>query len=150
MPLPRFHPLMTRNEKLQLSRLLARPSDPPLTETQAKARISSQLALSAKLAYSTQVLDNSGSLQDLAVQVDRLVRRWHAQQGGSSGWWWRACWLFPPVGITAGLLCLVKNALRSVGRKGRRRGRGEVEHRDERIEMRDMRRRTVSITDQAA
>ena len=138
------------NERLQLSRLLARPSDPPLSETQAKARIASQLPLSAKLAYSTQVLDNSGTTSDLSAQVDRIVRRWYAQQGGNTGWWWRLCWLVPPVGITAGLLCLAGNWMRSLKKKGRRRGRGEVQNRDggERIEMKEMRRRTASITDE--
>lgn len=95
------------------------------------------------------MLDNSGSTADLASQVDRLVRRWEKQQGGSTGWWWRLCWVLPPVGVTAGLLCLLGNFIRSIRAKGRRRGRGEVDKRDkgERIEMRDMKRRTGSITD---
>lgn len=135
------------NERLQLSRLISRPSDPPLTEHQAQARIASQLPLSSKLAYSTQVLDNSGSTADLAGQVDRLVKRWDKQQGGSTGWWWRLCWVLPPVGVTAGILCLVGNWIRSIRSKGRRRGRGETKDRVERIEMRDMKRRTGSITD---
>lgn len=135
------------NERLQLSRLLSRPSNPPLSETQAKARISSQLALSAKLSYSTQVLDNSGTTADLSAQVDRLVKRWYSQQGGSTGWWWRLCWILPPVGVTAGVLCLMRNWIRTL-KKGRRRGRGEVERKDqEKIEMKDLRRRTASITD---
>lgn len=140
-----------RNERLQLTRLLARPSNPPLSSTQAAARISSQMPLSTKLSFATSVIDNSGSLSDLTGQVDRQVTRWRAQQGGSSGWWWRACWLLPPVGLVAGGLCLLARMWRA-RRGGRRRGRGEVERRrgedggGERIELSEMkgRRRTAS------
>jgi len=126
------------NERLQLTRLLARPSDPPLTPAQAKSRISAQIPLSQKLSYATQVLDNSGTQSDLNAQVDRLVKRWKAQQGGSSGWWWRLCWLVPPVGLAAGAICLLQGWWRS-GRTSRRRGRGEVDQRvpGESIEMSD-------------
>ena len=117
------------NERLQLSRLLARPSNPPLTAPQAKSRIASQLPLSQKLSYATQVLDNSGTPADLSSQVDRLVKRWKAQQGGESGWWWRLCWLIPPVGLAAGAICLIQGWWRAGKRKDRRRGRGEVDRR---------------------
>jgi len=147
------------NEKLQLSRLLARPSDPPLTPDQASSRISSQLPLSSKLIYATSVLDNSGTPTDLAGQVDRLVSKWRAQQGGKSGWWWRVCWLLPPVGLVAGGLCLVRRWWKwrngGGGKGGRRRARGEVERvvgmneygkgdedGGEKIELREMKRRS--------
>ncbi|WVQ85334.1 dephospho-CoA kinase [Cryptococcus sp. DSM 104549] len=113
------------NERLQLSRLLARPSDPPLTPSQASSRIASQLAISSKLTYATSVIDNSGTLSDLHAQVDRAVAKWRAQQGGVTGWWWRVCWLLPPVGLAAGGICLALRWFK--GGKGRRRGRGEVE-----------------------
>ena len=71
-----------RNEKLQLSRLLSRPSVPPLPPAQAQARINSQLALSTKTSHATTIIDNSGTLQDLTLQVDRLVSKWRNQQGG--------------------------------------------------------------------
>lgn len=137
--------LTRRNEKLQLSRLLDRPSDPPLTPLQAQSRINSQLSLSSKLSYATQVVDNSGTLSDLENQVDRLVKRWKIQQGGENGWWWRVCWLVPPVGLAAGGICLVQNWWSANKRSGRRRGRGEVsaglrkggDEDGERIEMRD-------------
>jgi len=141
--------LMGRNEKLQLQRLLDRQSNPPLTPAQASSRISSQLPLSAKLPYATAVLDNSGSPKDLAGQVDRLVAKWRNQQGGNSGWWWKVCWLVPPVGLAAGLLCLVSRWWRFRGGE-RRRGRGEVEKRTaggrggETIELREMKRRNRS------
>ncbi len=148
---------MNSNEKLQLSRLLSRPSDPPLTASQASSRISSQLPLSTKLLYATSVVDNSGTLSDLESQIDRLVQKWYNQQGGSTGWWWRICWLIPPVGLVAGAICLLARWFR-IRRGPRRRARGEMErkgNRDggnegERIELRDMRRRRdtgSSITD---
>lgn len=131
-----------RNERLQLTRLLARPSDPPLTPAQAKSRISAQLPLSQKLSYATQVLDNSGTQSDLSTQVDRLVKRWKAQQGGETGWWWRLCWLIPPVGLAAGAICLLQGWWRAGKRNNRRRGRGEVDRRlggeeGESIELRE-------------
>ena len=127
---------MRSNERLQLSRLLSRPSDPPLNPTQASARIASQMPLSTKTSYATAIIDNSGSLGDLTAQVDRLVAKWRAQQGEDSGWWWRACWLVPPLGLAAGGLCLVGRWWRG-RRGGRRRGRGEVERRrDEQVDRR--------------
>lgn len=141
------HLLIGSNERLQLSRLLARPSDPPLTQPQAEARIASQMPLSTKTSYASSVLDNSGTPADLSAQVDTLVKRWRKQQGGSSGWWWRACWLLPPVGMMAGVLCMLQNWIR-LKRRSRRRSRGEVERKlqgreeareaGERIEMRDL------------
>jgi dephospho-CoA kinase len=142
-PLSKELSLTYRNEKLQLQRLLDRPSNPPLTQSQASSRISSQLPLSAKLNYATSVLDNSGTPKDLSQQVDRLVHKLKKQQGGESGWWWRICWLIPPVGLSAGLICLISRWWRFRGGE-RRRGRGEVEKRDargENIELREMKRR---------
>ncbi|EIW71761.1 hypothetical protein TREMEDRAFT_27919 [Tremella mesenterica DSM 1558] len=134
------------NDKLQISRLLSRPSPTPLSITQAQARISSQMPLSQKAIYATCIIDNSGSLPELATQVDRLISKWKKQQGGETGWWWRLCRI-PPIGLTAGVVCLVRRWI--MMRKGRRRGRGEVlrfVHDDEReqVELRDMRRRTGS------
>lgn len=136
------------NDKLQLSRLLARPlPDPsalPLTQQQARARIASQMPLSEKASFASSILDNSGTLADLSTQIDRLVAKWKKQQGGESGWWWRVC-LIPPIGATAGLLCLLSRWWHT--RKGvRRRARGEVERlgpRGEQIELREMRRRAT-------
>lgn len=153
---PRKKWLMGRNEKLQLTRLLDRPSNPPLTPAQASSRISSQLPLKAKLPYANSVLDNSGTPKDLSQQVDRLVHKWKQQQGGPSGWWWKVCWLVPPVGLSAGMLCLISRWWRFRG--DRRRGRGEVERRStrgaggggggaENIELRDMKRRNRSESD---
>lgn len=141
---------LNSNERLQLSRLLSRQSNPPLTQSQASSRIASQLPLSAKLSYATSVIDNSGSFSDLNDQVDRTVAKWKAQQGGDSGWWWRVCWLVPPVGLVAGALSLL--AIWRKSKKDRRRGRGEVSRRDgseqapERIELMELKGRRRRAT----
>lgn len=134
------------NEKLQLSRLLARPPippNPPLTERQAQDRMNAQMPMSDKLNYATSVIDNSGTLRDLEGQVDRVVARWRQQQGGTTGWWWRLCWVCPPVGLAAGWICLLRTYLRS--KKVRRRSRGEVEKKrgGEQIELQPLRKRNI-------
>jgi len=106
--------------------------------------MAAQMPMSDKLNYATTVIDNSGTLSDLEVQVDRAVAKWKRQQGGSSGWWWRLCWLVPPVGITAGWVCLLLTYLRT--RKPRRRTRGEMDSKavgKESYEMTPLRKREV-------
>ncbi|WWC86094.1 dephospho-CoA kinase [Kwoniella dendrophila CBS 6074] len=143
------------NEKLQLSRLISRPSlngGPGLTEDQAKSRISSQMSLKEKLDYSTFVLDNSGTKKDLELQIERLVLKWKSQQGFGflGGWWFKLCWFIPPIGLTAGLMVLFTRFLkynnmmrRRKQRKSkeRRKTRGEVDQRfntrEENIELRE-------------
>ncbi|BEI86611.1 hypothetical protein CcaverHIS002_0608980 [Cutaneotrichosporon cavernicola] len=127
------------SEKLQLRRILDRPPLPgnaPLTESQAQDRMRAQMPVADKLVYATTVVDNSGSLSDLEAQVDRAVAKWRAQQGGSSGWWWKLCWLVPPVGIMAGWICLLRTYFRA--KTVRKRTRGEVERRG--VEMQDLKR----------
>ncbi|GMK57883.1 hypothetical protein CspeluHIS016_0407170 [Cutaneotrichosporon spelunceum] len=124
------------SEKLQLRRLLDRPPLPgnePLTESQAKDRVRSQMPVADKLAYATTVIENSGTLTDLESQVDRAVAKWREQQGGKSGWWWKLCWLVPPVGLIAGWICLLRTHVRA--KRVRKRTRGEVERRG--VEMQD-------------
>jgi dephospho-CoA kinase len=145
--------LRRSNETLQLARLLARPPLPgqaPLTKAAAQARISSQLSLSSKLPYADHVLDNSGTPRDLQQQVDTVVAKWRKSQGGASGWWWKLCWLVPPLGAWVGAWALVWREVRRWRRQGkagnRRRARGETmqERDDERIELREMGRRRTS------
>lgn len=132
------------NEKLQLQRLLSRASIPPLTESQAKSRMAAQMPVSEKLNYATTVIDNSGTLSDLEAQVDRCVAKWRRQQGGATGWWWRLCWLVPPVGLAAGWASLFLTWKRS--RKPRRRTRGEADTtvKNESYEMAPLRKRASS------
>ncbi len=148
---PSFHPshLSTHsNEACQLSRLLSRPqlnpSDPPLTTTAARARISAQLPLVSKLPYADTVIDNSGSPVDLEVQIEALIRRWRSSTKG----WGLIEWICPPVGIWIGFWTLVWRNIKATRRRGRRgdqgkerrRGRGENDRlkRDENIELKVM------------
>lgn len=149
--------LTNSNESLQLARLLSRPPLPgqaQLTKAAAQSRINSQLSLSSKLPYADHVLDNSGTPKDLQQQVDFVVAKWKKSQGGETGWWWRLCWILPPLGIWVGAWALVWREVRRwrrVGKdKGRRRARGETtrrDHEDERIELREIGRRRTSGSD---
>lgn len=56
----------------QLTRLMAR-SEGSLTKAQANDRISSQMALTDKAALANFVIDNRGSADRLAMEVDRFV-----------------------------------------------------------------------------
>jgi dephospho-CoA kinase len=102
--------------------------------------MAAQMPLSEKLVHATTVIDNSGTLSDLEAQVDRVVAKWKHAQGGSTGWWWRLCWVVPPVGLAAGWISLLLTWMRS--RKPRRRTRGESERRDE-MEMKPLRKRVA-------
>lgn len=101
--------------------------------------MAAQMPVASKLSYATTVIDNSGTFTDLESQVDRAVAKWRAQQGGASGWWWRLCWLVPPVGLVAGWMVLLRTYLRA--KRVRRRARGEVERREE-YEMGEVKRKT--------
>lgn len=98
--------------------------------------MASQMPVSKKAEYATTVIDNSGSLTDLEVQVDRAVAKWRRSQGNI---WWRICWLVPPVGLAAGWVCLFNMWLRA--RRRQRKTRGEKRGKPESHEMSDLRRR---------
>ncbi|WWC66558.1 dephospho-CoA kinase [Kwoniella pini CBS 10737] len=150
------------NEKLQLSRLLSRNSL-TLSEEQAKSRINSQMSLKLKLNYSTFIIDNSGSINDLNLQIEKFILRLKKSQGFGfknsfiNGWWYKLCWILPPIGLISGLLVLFKRWLKyssffsNKSKKQRRRGRGEIDnsYNQENIELREInqnsnRRRTES------
>ncbi|KAJ9128016.1 hypothetical protein QFC24_000303 [Naganishia onofrii] len=131
------------NEPLQLARLKARPSpnpnERPLSTSQALSRIKAQMPLTEKLTYADHVLDNSGTENDLQVQVDSLVNKWRKQ---SAGWTQKLYWLVPPLGLWAAFVTVGVRWLRH-NRKtaNKRRGRGEnaaaettLPHREE-VEM---------------
>lgn len=139
----RYMVVHLRNEPLQLARLKARPSPNPnesrLSTSQALSRIKAQMPLTEKLTYADHVLDNSGTENDLQVQVDSLVNKWRKQ---SAGWTQKLYWLVPPLGLWAALVTVGVRWLRH-NRKvaNKRRGRGEnaaaesnLTHREE-VEM---------------
>lgn len=63
-------------EATQLSRLVARDGS---SEQAARERMAAQLPLADKRARADYVLDNDGSREALAAQIDRLVERLRAQ-----------------------------------------------------------------------
>lgn len=62
------------NEDVQLARLMARNG---LSETDALARIRSQLPMSVKEAGANAVIYNNGSEEQAAVQLARILTEWH-------------------------------------------------------------------------
>ncbi|NLZ54481.1 MAG: dephospho-CoA kinase [Thermoanaerobacteraceae bacterium] len=60
------------DEKIQLERLMAREKN--LDVKQAMDRIKSQMPQKEKIRYAHRVIDNSGSIEDTKVQVDKIWR----------------------------------------------------------------------------
>jgi dephospho-CoA kinase len=62
--------LVAASESTQIARILARDA---LSEAEARARIAAQLPLSEKRRRADHVLENDGSREELAAQVDALL-----------------------------------------------------------------------------
>ena len=84
----------------------------------ASARLNSQMPIAEKTQYADIVVDNSGSLQDLQIQVDSLVRRLHTE----AGWSWRLTWFVPPFALISAMWVLFWRTVRRQ-RKATRRAR---------------------------
>ena len=122
------------SEASQLQRLRTRNS---LSLTAAQSRIASQhpQALSSKLPCADYVIDNSGLLPDLKIQVSSTIAKLHKR----IGWTWVVSWLIPPFGILKGLVCIAwRRYGKGVGRErksgGGTRGERDVELRERRKE----------------
>lgn len=63
--------LVTADEKIRLERLINRDG---LTAEEAKMRFSVQMADHERKKYSKRIIDNSGSLEDTAKQVEKLLQ----------------------------------------------------------------------------
>ncbi|MET1247377.1 dephospho-CoA kinase [Sporolactobacillus sp. STCC-11] len=61
------------SETNQLKRLMARNH---LDESQARARMGSQIPLSEKVKLADAVIDNNGSIEETEAQLQRLLQRW--------------------------------------------------------------------------
>ena len=72
----------------------------------ALSRIRAQLPIDSKLAYADEVIENSGSLDNLHLQVDQLVAKLNRQVG-----WTFVLSCFPPIGILSALFTLTKRFL---------------------------------------
>ncbi|KAF9006756.1 CoaE-domain-containing protein [Cyathus striatus] len=95
---------------LQLQRLMQRDSS---DVEDARSRLDSQLPITEKVAYADQVIDNSGSKQELEEQVEASVKRWVKE----AGWAWRLSWLFPPYGLAAAAWSLFWRRMRKSNKK---------------------------------
>lgn len=62
------------SEKVQLSRLMARNG---FTEEEAKARISTQMPVKEKEALADAVIDNNGTLEQTAIQLQNILYEWN-------------------------------------------------------------------------
>ncbi|RYZ08985.1 MAG: dephospho-CoA kinase [Myxococcales bacterium] len=67
--------LVAAQESTQVARILARDG---LSELEARARIAAQLPLSVKRERADYVVENDGTLEDLAAQVDALLPKLRA------------------------------------------------------------------------
>lgn len=92
---------------IQLQRLMIRDGS---NKPDASARLNSQLPITKKLEYADQIIENSGSIAELENEVVAFLNKLDKQVGG---WWWLACWLIPPVGLTSAGFTLILRALRS-------------------------------------
>lgn len=110
------------SREIQLQRLMKRDGS---SREAALSRINAQLPLADKLDYADQVIDNSGSLQDLDSQITSLVARMRKEVG----WTWRISWLIPPIGLLFGCFKLlwrkIKRSRRASGRRSRRTDSGQ-------------------------
>jgi len=70
------------SQDIQLQRLMRRDGS---THEEASARLNSQLSIAEKVAYADVVIDNSGTPQELEVQVDAFVEKLNKETG--SLWW---------------------------------------------------------------
>ncbi|TFK44317.1 CoaE-domain-containing protein [Crucibulum laeve] len=102
------------SSELQLQRLIQRDNS---GRDEAVSRLNSQIPITEKVPYADQVLDNSGSRQDLEGQVDALVRRLEKE----AGWFWKVSWLIPPVGIFSAIWTLLWRGLVRKQPSGKRR-----------------------------
>jgi dephospho-CoA kinase len=82
------------------------------TLEEASSRLSSQMPIGEKVAYADVVIDNSGSLNDLEVQVDAFVRKLVRHSSSWMGLWWKLCWLIPPVAVLSALWTLSWRSMR--------------------------------------
>ncbi len=66
--------VVTAASETQLQRILERShaQNRPLTESEAQARIDSQMPVSEKVKYADVVIENDGTLEELNKQVDQL------------------------------------------------------------------------------
>ncbi|OCH93857.1 CoaE-domain-containing protein [Obba rivulosa] len=105
--------------EIQLQRLMKRDGS---TREEASARLNSQLPIAEKVQYADIIIDNSGTLQDLEVQVKTLVTKLNKE----AGWWWRVSWLVPPIGLVSAAWTLGWRVLRRSPKAASRKRAGRT------------------------
>jgi dephospho-CoA kinase len=75
---------------------------------EASSRLKSQLSISEKVGFADYVIENSGSPQDLEIQVNALLMKVDKEVGRV---WWRLSWVIPPFGALSALSTLVWRAI---------------------------------------
>lgn len=91
------HQHLSRSAEIQLQRLMKRDGS---TREDASSRLNSQLPIGEKLPYADHVVENSGTLMELEVETQLLVKKLTRESGGFT---WLLGWLIPPFGILFGL-----------------------------------------------
>jgi len=90
---------------IQFARLMSRDQS---SREDAASRLNSQLPMSEKLKYADEVVDNSGTLENLDIQVNQLLTKLDKEVGQM----WRLSWLFPPFGIISAIWTLGFRAMK--------------------------------------
>lgn len=93
------------SQEIQLRRLMERDRS---SHEAASSRFNAQMPIADKLVYADFVVDNSGTRQELEVQVDSLLRKFDRD----AGWSWRLSWLFPPWGLVSAIGTLLAGYFR--------------------------------------
>ncbi len=75
--------VVSSSPEIQIKRIIERSKaqNRPLTETDAQARIDSQMPLSEKIKYADVVIENEGTLEELKKQVDTLWDKLQSDSG---------------------------------------------------------------------
>ncbi|KAI5964210.1 CAB5 [Candida pseudojiufengensis] len=84
---------------LQIKRLIER--NPELTELDAKNRINNQMSMDERNYKSDYILDNSGSLKDLTISIEKLIKKIKPNKI------WTILDLIPPIGLLSALYTFV-------------------------------------------
>ena len=73
--------VVTSSRDIQIKRILERShsQNRPLTESEAQARIASQMPISEKVKYADIVIENNGTLETLQGQVDQIWNNFKSQ-----------------------------------------------------------------------
>jgi len=74
------------------------------SETDASARLNSQLPITKKVEYADIVIDNSGTKAQLDQQAAAFVEKTNKSAGGAR---WLFNWLVPPAGVVSALWTLM-------------------------------------------